>query len=532
MKIPFKKIKQDFKTTQLSLSEKSVLLKSINLYMTENPIEKMVFSFDLLLTKNYMIPAIIIALLVATSGGTVMAAENSLPGDPLYAVKLNVNEKVMSALAVSDDAEADVQAKLAERRLNEYNKMLEKNKWSAEKEQQMTDRLQQYQDKTLALIERLRAAGKNELADDIYDRMIARANSFEEFVEMVKKAYADKPDSKLDEKVKEMRKRAEEQDEDVTPEGLKVSAEKHIRNAKDAIDNLIAVYDLKKDKIDIRLKTYIENSLAEAKDYLAKAEDKVIKEEQKDASELAKRARQMAIKARNFVNMVENAGDEISEKKLEKLEDLKSWQEGTIVRVENTIAKAERYLEKVQAELVLREKDLSTDLVAEIKNKISEASALIARAKTELVEKKMEAAYESAKGAFEKLLEVRFNTEEKVEMDWRTRSNNIITKAENMLTKIRTEANEKMSEWSPAFTERVKSQLLESEDLLAKAKAAYAEEKFENAADWGKRTIEKLMEVKLREIKDNIRDSEKKMLPAYDETKKQTRKRTGSEVED
>jgi len=528
MKSNIKKIKADFEKTVLSSTEKKEMFKTINLYMAENPSTKRIFSLNLLLTKNYMIPAIIIALLLATSGGTVAAAENSLPGDFLYPVKLHFNEKIMEVAAVSDDVEADVQAKLGERRLREYNKLLEKNKWTEEKEQQMANRLETYQEKTLALIERLRAAGKNELADDIYDRMVANVNSFEEFVTMIKAANEGKSKTELDAKVRGLRELAENKDEDVSPEGLKVSAEKHIRNAKAAVEKLLEVYDLQKDKVEARIKTYIENTLAEAREKLAQAEDKFVKEEYKDASDLAKEAMHLALKGRNFVNMVEKAGADIGEKKLEKLEGLKSWQEGTEIRVENTIIKAERYLEKVQAELVAREKDLSTELVAEIKNKISEASALIARAKTELKEEKFEAAYASAKEAFEELLEVRFNVEEKVDTDWSIRAATVISRAEGLLTKLRTEAETRKGEWSEAFANRVQTQLAEASANLVKAKSAYEVKNFEDAYSWGKRTIEGLLEVKLQEIKRDV----KKMLPAYDETKKQTRDRNEREVED
>jgi len=325
MKIPFRKIKQDLNTYKLSLVEKEDVLKSINLYMAENTVVQQSFSLNLFIRKNYMIPAIIIALLLATSGGTVAAAENSLPGDILYAVKLNVNEKVMSAAAVSDDAEADVQAKFVERRLQEYNKMLDKKVWSAEKEKQMADRLTVYQAKTSALIERLRAEGKSELADNIYDRMLAKVKSFEEFASMVKNASEEKGGSKMPEKIREMRNNLSGLDEvEKTPEGLKVSAEKHIRNATDSIAKLVEVYEAKKTTVEGTLKTYIESSLTEARDYLAQAEAKFSANEYQDAKELAKTSMQLAIKSRNFVNMVEHANGMMSEKKLEKLE---AWKE-------------------------------------------------------------------------------------------------------------------------------------------------------------------------------------------------------------
>ncbi len=51
--------------------------------------------------------------------GTSYAAEGALPGDSLYPVKIQVNEKIQGALALSDEAKADFYASRAERRLEE-----------------------------------------------------------------------------------------------------------------------------------------------------------------------------------------------------------------------------------------------------------------------------------------------------------------------------------------------------------------------------------------------------------------------------
>src|SRR3989344_3515573 len=66
---------------------------------------------------------LIIALVIAVSGGVSVAAETSVPGDALYSIKTSVNEKVRSALATSAEAEAEWEARLAERRLEEAAKL-------------------------------------------------------------------------------------------------------------------------------------------------------------------------------------------------------------------------------------------------------------------------------------------------------------------------------------------------------------------------------------------------------------------------
>jgi hypothetical protein len=59
------------------------------------------------------------ALIVVISGGTAYAAEGSLPGDPLYAVKVDALEPIEGSLQFGDSAKAAWNAKIANRRLDE-----------------------------------------------------------------------------------------------------------------------------------------------------------------------------------------------------------------------------------------------------------------------------------------------------------------------------------------------------------------------------------------------------------------------------
>jgi hypothetical protein len=69
--------------------------------------------------------AAFLVLLVGGSG-TVLASSNSMPGQPLYAVKLT-SEKVKLAMTTSSTAKAEVYAGLAERRVNEIIYLAENN---------------------------------------------------------------------------------------------------------------------------------------------------------------------------------------------------------------------------------------------------------------------------------------------------------------------------------------------------------------------------------------------------------------------
>jgi len=70
---------------------------------------------------QFMTRALAAFLVVILVGGTgiAYAAEGSLPGQPLYAVKLNVTEPIQTALAATPAARAEVHVALAQRRVEE-----------------------------------------------------------------------------------------------------------------------------------------------------------------------------------------------------------------------------------------------------------------------------------------------------------------------------------------------------------------------------------------------------------------------------
>lgn len=65
------------------------------------------------------VPAFAAIVLFLFTGGTAYAAQGALPGDPLYGFKVNVNETLQGALALSPSAKADWAVERASRRLEE-----------------------------------------------------------------------------------------------------------------------------------------------------------------------------------------------------------------------------------------------------------------------------------------------------------------------------------------------------------------------------------------------------------------------------
>lgn len=88
--------------------------------------------------------ATIIAIALIAGGGTSYAAEGAVPGDALYVVKTEVNENIKSALAVSNEAEARLQARLVEERLEEAEKLATRGELTAETSADLSARLNEH----------------------------------------------------------------------------------------------------------------------------------------------------------------------------------------------------------------------------------------------------------------------------------------------------------------------------------------------------------------------------------------------------
>ncbi len=130
---------------------------------------------------------ILLALMLTFTGGTALAASGALPGDLLYPVKVNFNEKVRGAMAVSNEAEAKFQADLAARRLEELEKLATSAEGDLETElrESIVARFEAHSEEALRLIEGLKAEGKAEAAAAASARLEASLEAHSELFERI-----------------------------------------------------------------------------------------------------------------------------------------------------------------------------------------------------------------------------------------------------------------------------------------------------------------------------------------------------------
>ena len=82
--------------------------------------------------EKKFVPALSFAILLLGTGGTSIAAEQSLPGDLLYPVKININEQVRGFTAVTPEAKAKFALEITDRRLKEVAILSSQGRLNAE----------------------------------------------------------------------------------------------------------------------------------------------------------------------------------------------------------------------------------------------------------------------------------------------------------------------------------------------------------------------------------------------------------------
>lgn len=125
-----KQLKDVASETRLSHVEKAAIKSQLLRYVKTHPVNisnaashaiPSPFSIRSFRNKKTLSAFVVGGILLGSS--VSFAAENTLPGDLLYPVKINLNEKVRDALAITPQAKADWAVQKAERRLVEAEKL-------------------------------------------------------------------------------------------------------------------------------------------------------------------------------------------------------------------------------------------------------------------------------------------------------------------------------------------------------------------------------------------------------------------------
>lgn len=137
-----------------------------------------------LFTFRPMPIALAIILFVTVGGGVSVAAENALPGDVLYPVKVSVNEEARARLAASAESRTEWEIKRLERRLTEAAKVEARGEVREEVRAQIEENFERQADKVEARIAELEAKGNlvaaaqlssnSEAVLNVHERILAK----------------------------------------------------------------------------------------------------------------------------------------------------------------------------------------------------------------------------------------------------------------------------------------------------------------------------------------------------------------------
>lgn len=323
-----KMILKKLKNTPVNEEFLKVLRSRLSDYVRLNPAvrtdsgERLYYkrSGNLFLKLKTMPIPLIIALIVALSGGgTVAASQNSLPGDTLYPVK-TLTEKVEVIAAFSQASKAEVRMSLAQKRIQEIEKILERAKGgkgdgkNVAALQLALDNFNGQIDNILKQTSDLKNKGDLSAAAEINTGVRAALGIYKKVIEKDKKEHKGDIENQLDKtisSIEDSNKKAEDEQDDINKQeeehaATKESAEGKINAAENKIAETEKFIQNKEEKLGADAVKGAKEKLNEAKSDIAKAKEYLNSNEYKEAFEKAKDAMESAIEAKAEIEVGHN----------------------------------------------------------------------------------------------------------------------------------------------------------------------------------------------------------------------------------
>ena len=261
--------------------------------------------------------SLIIGLIIALmGGGTVAASQNSLPGDVLYPIKI-VSEDARVAMVFSPEQKAEFRLDLAQKRIEEIGKVLEKAKEkgdgrSAETLQKALDNFDSQIQKILDKTAEIKEKGNLTKAGEIIANLEINLGIYKKILkDKEEKESVSEIKNKLDEAgslVEKNSEKAQKEKEDIDQEeektvGTKESAEGKINAAENKIAEVEKFIQNKEEKLGVEAVMEAKEELDEARESLIAAKGFFDKGEYGEAFDEAKDAMKDAIETKVLVEL-------------------------------------------------------------------------------------------------------------------------------------------------------------------------------------------------------------------------------------
>ena len=188
MSNPFHHLKHEINEIRLTGDEKSALRQRLLVFMQARPsVRKPIAARHIwqrsprvfLWTFIRQPMPILLLILVLAGGGVSFAAENTLPGDALYPIKVHVNENMRAFITVSDEGDVAWDIRRMERRLQEAETLAVEEEFNAEVRAQLEERFDAFAARVEEQIARLRAEGREDIAARLSSNLEAALRAHE-----------------------------------------------------------------------------------------------------------------------------------------------------------------------------------------------------------------------------------------------------------------------------------------------------------------------------------------------------------------
>lgn len=320
----------DLQNIKLAPAEKNQMKASLILHMEKYPVRNSVssrliwreswkiFVDSWLISKHtkYMTASIIIALILALGGGsTVAAAENSVPGDILYPVKINVTENIRAVAAISDESKASWNTEVVTRRLQEAEQLVAKDKLDSQTADLLSEEVKTHSELTKIAAQKLSDNQESEKAAAVNAQLeakikahadilinIGQQNIASEHLVNLLQNVSSELSSVSDARIK-TETRVQEQDDDE----VQVSANGRLTAAENKIAEVQKYLDNKKNKVSDKIWTDAAERLNSAKQNLEKAKE-LTAEKNLDSSKysqiysLSLKSFRLAVESQSMIN--------------------------------------------------------------------------------------------------------------------------------------------------------------------------------------------------------------------------------------
>lgn len=263
------------------------------------------------------------------------AAENALPGDTLYPVKIYINENIRTVLAVTPQAKAGWEIRQAERRLEEAEKLASEGRLSAQASAEISISFQSRAAQIYKNIEKFKSKGQISDAAEISSNLEASLFAHKKILSELKKE--EKKDDKEEKKetkdifqdigtqaeeTHEIRASAEQKINAQAQNSFKTSAHNRRKSAKNKMKEVRNFLSKWKDTLGAKVVVDAETKLQEGDSAILEGDAKVLAGSYGEAFALYQKAHRIAqeakllLEARRsldidvWVNKKENQGKE------------------------------------------------------------------------------------------------------------------------------------------------------------------------------------------------------------------------------